>query len=112
MANALSGKDSTEHTVKDLELDVTVKAEKDGVSYAYTVNYVRSAHYNVYYTLGEDTTHYTWNASEKTFHAVTGNKTVTVDGTNSPQVTLHYNTTPKPTNISYTRGLRSQKGAT
>ena len=112
LANALSGKDSTEHTVKDLELDVTVKAEKDGVSYAYTVNYVRSAHYKVYYTLGEDTTHYTWDASKKTFHAVTGNTTVTVDDANKPTVTLHYNTTEKPTNITYTRGLRSQKGAT
>lgn len=112
LANALSGKDSTEHTVKDLELDITVKAEKDGVSYAYTVNYVRSAHYNVYYTLDADTTHYTWNASDQKFHAVTGNKTVTVDDANKPTVTLHYDTTEKPTKVTYTRGLRSQKGAT
>lgn len=112
LANALSGKDSTEHTVKDLELDVTVKAEKDGVSYAYTVNYVRSAHYKVYYTLDAGTTHYTWNASDQKFHAVTGNKTVGVDDANKPTVTLHYDTTEKPTKVTYTRGLRSQKGAT
>lgn len=112
LATALSEMESPTHTVKDLELDVTVKAEKDGVSYAYTVNYVRSAHYEVsYYTLNNsDTTHYTWNATNKTFRA--GDTTVGVTGANNPTVTLHYNTTPKPTNITYTRGLRSQKGAT
>ena len=112
MAKTLSDKDNATHTVKDLELDITVKAEKDGVNYAYTVNYVRSAHYNVlYYTLNNnDTTHYTWNAANKTFSA--GSTTVTVTDTNKPQVTLHYNTTQKPTGVTYTRGLRSQKGAT
>ena len=110
LATALSEMKSSTHTVKDLELDITVKAEKDGVSYAYTVNYVRSAHYEVsYYTLNtDDTTHYTWDAEDKTFRA--GSTTVGVD--DRPTVTLHYNTTPKPTNITYTRGLRSQKGAT
>ena len=112
LAETLSGKQSPEYTVKDLELDITVKAEKDGVSYAYTVNYVRSAHYNVlYYTLNNnDATHYTWNAANKTFSA--GSTTVTVTDTNNPKVTLHYNTTQKPTGVTYTRGLRSQKGAT
>lgn len=112
LAKTLSDKDNATHTVKDLELDITVKAEKDGVSYAYTVNYVRSAHYNVlYYTLyNDDTTHYTWDAEEKKFHA--GATTVTVTDTNKPQVTLHYNTNGKPTDVTYTRGLRSQKGAT
>lgn len=110
LAETLSEMGSSTHTVKDLELDVTVKAEKDGVSYAYTVNYVRSAHYEVsYYTLNNnDATHYTWDATNKTFRA--GGTTVGVD--DRPTVTLHYNTTPKPTNITYTRGLRSQKGAT
>lgn len=113
LATALSDKESTEHTVKDLELDITVQAEKDGVSYAYTVNYVRSAHYNVYYTLdNNDTTHYTWKATDKKFHAVTGSDTVEVTDANNPTVTLHYNTTQPLTNITYTRGLRSQKGAT
>ena len=111
LAKTLSDKDNATHTVKDLELDITVKAEKDGVSYAYTVNYVRSAHYDVlYYTLDNDTMHYTWNAEEKKFHA--GAKTVDVTGANNPKVTLHYNTTQKPTGVTYTRGLRSQKGAT
>ena len=112
LAETLSEMKSSTHTVKDLELDVTVKAEKDGVSYAYTVNYVRSAHYEVsYYTLNNnDTTHYTWNAEDKKFHA--GTTTVDVTGADTPQVTLHYDTTQKPTNITYTRGLRSQKGAT
>lgn len=112
LATALSGKDSTTNTVKDLELDVTVKAEKDGVSYAYTVNYVRSAHYNVYYTLDEGTTHYRWDASDQKFHALTGSATVTVTDTYKPTVTLHYDTTQQPTDVTYTRGLRSQKGAT
>lgn len=112
LAKTLLEMKSSTHTVKDLELDVTVKAEKDGVSYAYTVNYVRSAHYEVsYYTLNNnDTTHYTWNAEDKKFHA--GATTVDVTGANNPTVTLHYNTIPKPTNRTYTRGLRSQKGAT
>ena len=112
LAKTLLEMESPTHTVKDLELDVTVKAEKDGVSYAYTVNYVRSAHYEVsYYTLNNnDTTHYTWNAADKTFRA--GGTTVAVTGADTPTVTLHYNTTEKPTNITYTRGLRSQKGAT
>ena len=112
LAKTLTEMESTEHTVKDLELDITVKAEKDGVSYAYTVNYVRSAHYDVlYYTLdNDDATHYTWNASDKKFHA--GAATVDVTGANNPKVTLHYNTTQKPTGVTYTRGLRSQKGAT
>ena len=111
LAKTLSDKDNATHTVKDLELDITVKAEKDGVSYAYTVNYVRSAHYNVlYYTLDNDTTQYTWSASDKKFHA--GAATVDVTGANNPKVTLHYNTTQKPTGVTYTRGLRSQKGAT
>ena len=110
LATALSEMESSTHTVKDLELDVTVKAEKDGVSYAYTVNYVRSAHYEVsYYTLNtDDTTHYDWDEEEKKF--CVGDIKVGVD--DRPTVTLHYNTTPKPTNITYTRGLRSQKGAT
>ena len=112
LAKTLSDKDNATHTVKDLELDITVKAEKDGVSYAYTVNYVRSAHYDVlYYTLdNDDATHYTWNASDKKFHA--GAATVDVTGANNPKVTLHYNTTQKPTGVTYTRGVRSQKGAT
>ena len=112
LAKTLSEMKSTEHTVKDLELDITVKAEKDGVSYAYTVNYVRSAHYDVlYYTLdNDDATHYTWNATNKTFSA--GSTTVTVTDTNKPTVTLHYDTNGTPTNVTYTRGLRSQKGAT
>lgn len=112
LATALSDMDSTTHTVKDLELDITVKAEKDGVSYAYTVNYVRSAHYDVlYYTLdNDDATHYTWNATNKTFSA--GSTTVTVNDTNKPTVTLHYDTNGTPTGVTYTRGLRSQKGAT
>lgn len=112
LATALSDMDSTTHTVKDLELDITVKAEKDGVSYAYTVNYVRSAHYDVlYYTLdNDDATHYTWNASDKKFH--TGSTTVDVNDTNKPAVTLHYDTNGTPTGVAYTRGLRSQKGAT
>ena len=112
LAKTLSDKDNATHTVKDLELDITVKAEKDGVSYAYTVNYVRSAHYDVlYYTLdNDDATHYTWNASDKKFHA--GAATVDVTGANNPKVTLHYNTNGKPTDVTYTRGVRSQKGAT
>lgn len=112
LATALSDMDSTTHTVKDLELDITVKAEKDGVSYAYTVNYVRSAHYDVlYYTLNnDDTTHYTWDASDKKFHA--GAITVDVNDANKPAVTLHYDTNGTPTGVTYTRGLRSQKGAT
>ena len=111
LAKTLTEMESIEHTVKDLELDITVKAEKDGVSYAYTVNYVRSAHYNVlYYTLDNDTTQYTWSASDKKFHA--GAATVTVTDTYKPTVTLHYNTTQKPTGVTYTRGVRSQKGAT
>ena len=112
LATALSDMESTEHTVKDLELDITVKAEKDGVSYAYTVNYVRSAHYDVsYYILNnDDTTHYTWDATNKTFSA--GSTTVTVNDTNKPAVTLHYDTNGTPTGVAYTRGLRSQKGAT
>ncbi len=110
LAKTLSEMKSSTHTVKDLELDVTVKAEKDGVSYAYTVNYVRSAHYEVsYYTLNNnDATHYDWDEEEKKF--CVGDIKVGVD--DRPTVTLHYNTTPKPTNITYTRGLRSQKGAT
>ena len=112
LAKTLSEMESTEHTVKDLELDITVKAEKDGVSYAYTVNYVRSAHYDVlYYTLNnDDATHYTWDASDKKFH--TGSTTVDVNDTNKPAVTLHYDTNGTPTGVTYTRGLRSQKGAT
>ncbi len=114
LATALSEMESPTHTVKDLELDVTVKAEKDGVSYAYTVNYVRSAHYNVYYTLDtDDTTHYRWDATGKKFYvSKIDEEGVKVTDTYKPTVTLHYNTTPKPTNITYTRGLRSQKGAT
>lgn len=112
LAETLSEMGSSTHTVKDLELDITVQAEKDGVSYAYTVNYVRSAHYNVlYYTLdNNDAMHYTWDAAKKMFSA--GSTTVTVTDTNKPQVTLHYNTTQKPTGVTYTRGVRSQKGAT
>ena len=112
LAKTLSEMESTEHTVKDLELDITVKAEKDGVSYAYTVNYVRSAHYDVsYYTLdNDDATHYTWDASDKKFHA--GATTVDVTDANKPTVTLHYDTNGTPTGVAYTRGLRSQKGAT
>ena len=114
LAKTLTEMESTEHTVKDLELDITVKAEKDGVSYAYTVNYVRSAHYDVYYTLNNNgATHYKWDPNERKFY-VDGDKDkgVKVTDTNNPKVTLHYNTTQKPTGVTYTRGVRSQKGAT
>lgn len=114
LAKTLSEMESTTHTVKDLELDVTVQAEKDGVSYAYTVNYVRSAHYNVYYTLDtDDTTHYRWDATGKKFYvSKIDEEGVKVTDTYKPTVTLHYDTTQKPTGVTYTRGLRSQKGAT
>lgn len=114
LAEALRDKGGDTHTVKDLELDITVRAEKDGVSYAYTVSYVRDAHYNVYYTLGDtDPARYTWDAEKKEFCAMTGNDTVEVSGSNKPAVTLHYDTTtPNPTGVTYTRGVRSQKGAT
>lgn len=118
LAKTLSEMGSSTHTVKDLELDITVQAEKDGVSYAYTVNYVRSAHYDVYYTLNNNgATHYKWDPNERKFYVdgdVDGDKDkdVKVTDTNNPKVTLHYNTTQKPTGVTYTRGLRSQKGAT
>ena len=116
LAKTLSEMKSSTHTVKDLELDVTVKAEKDGVSYAYTVNYVRSAPYKVsYYTLNNnDATHYDWDPDERKFYVGRDkDKDVKVTDTYKPTVTLHYDTTQKPlTNITYTRGLRSQKGAT
>ena len=114
LAETLSGKQSPEYTVKDLELDITVKAEKDGVSYAYTVNYVRSAHYNVYYTLDtDDTTHYRWDATGKKFYvSKIDEEGVKVTDTYKPTVTLHYDTNGTPTGVTYTRGLRSQKGAT
>lgn len=114
LAKTLSDKDNATHTVKDLELDITVQAEKDGVSYAYTVNYVRSAHYDVYYTLNNNgATHYKWDPNERKFY-VDGDKDkdVKVTDTNNLQVTLHYNTTQTPTDVTYTSGLRSQKGAT
>ena len=119
LAETLSEMESPTHTVKDLELDITVKAEKDGVSYAYTVNYVRDAHYNVYYTLdNNDATHYRWDATGKKFYVSRiyvsriDEEGVKVTDTNKPQVTLHYNTTQTPTDVTYTRGVRSQKGAT
>ena len=114
LAETLSGMESPTHTFKDLELDITVKAEKDGVSYAYTVNYVRDAHYNVYYTLdNNDATHYRWDATGKKFYVSRiDEEGVKVTDTNKPQVTLHYNTTQTPTDVTYTRGVRSQKGAT
>lgn len=114
LAKTLSDKDNATHTVKDLELDITVKAEKDGVSYAYTVNYVRSAHYDVYYTLNNNgATHYKWDPNERKFY-VDGDKDkgVKVTDTNKPAVTLHYDTNGTPTSLTYTRGVRSQKGAT
>lgn len=114
LAKTLTEMESTEHTVKDLELDITVKAEKDGVSYAYTVNYVRSAHYDVYYTLNnDDTTPYDWDPNERKFYVdEDGDKDVKVTDTNKPAVTLHYDTNGTPTSLTYTRGVRSQKGAT
>lgn len=114
LAKTLTEMESTEHTVKDLELDITVKAEKDGVSYAYTVNYVRDAHYNVYYTLdNNDATHYRWDATGKKFYvSKIDEEGVKVTDTNKPAVTLHYDTNGTPTSLTYTRGVRSQKGAT
>lgn len=114
LAETLSEMGSSTHTVKDLELDITVQAEKDGVSYAYTVNYVRSAHYDVYYTLNNNgATHYKWDPNERKFY-VDGDKDkgVKVTDTNKPAVTLHYDTNGTPTSLTYTRGVRSQKGAT
>lgn len=123
LAKTLTEMESTEHTVKDLELDITVKAEKDGVSYAYTVNYVRDAHYNVYYTLDNNgATHYKWDPNERKFYVDGDKRKFYVDGdkdkgvkvtdTNKPAVTLHYDTNGTPTSLTYTRGVRSQKGAT
>ena len=70
---------AADYKLVDLQLDVTVTVEKAGESFAYTVTYDRAVHYAVsYYTLDNDTTQYKWD-NNKTFDAVNGGSTVTIN---------------------------------
>lgn len=100
----------------DLQLDMTVTVKKDGESFAYTVTYDRSTHYEVaYYTLeGHGTAEYKWNG-DATFtptRSESAADVVTVTDTSSPITIVPHFDTSNPQDITYTRGVRQKSSTT
>ena len=95
----------------DLQLDVTVTVEKGGESFAYTVTYDRAVHYAVsYYTLDNNTAQYKWD-NNKTFNAVNGGSTVTINANETSKKIVPHFDTANPQSITYTRGVKQKTTA-
>ena len=89
---------------------MTVTVEKGGESFAYTVTYDRAVHYAVsYYTLDNNTAQYKWD-NNKTFNAVNGGSTVTINNEASRKIVPHFDTAD-PKSITYTRGVKQKTTA-
>lgn len=113
LKNQLNTLTAADHKIEDLQLDITVTAEKSGAAYAYTVTYDRSAHYDdVYFTIDGKTARYDWVRDTATFKNQNTSETIHFDDNTPHTLTVHYDTSKAPTAVSYVRGVRAAQGGT
>ena len=113
LKNQLTTLHAADYKIEDLQLDITVTAEKSGAAYAYTVTYDRSAHYSgVYFTIDEKTARYDWEKNTTTFKNQNTSEKINFDGEATHTLTVHFDTSAAPTAVSYVRGVRAAQGGT
>ena len=113
LKNQLTTLHAEDYKIEDLQLDITVTAEKNGAAYAYTVTYDRSAHYDeMYFTIDGQTARCDWVKNTTTFKKQNTSETITFNDENKHTLTVHYDTSAAPTAVSYVRGVRAAQGGT
>ena len=113
LKNQLNTLHAADYKIEDLQLDITVTAEKSGAAYAYTVTYDRSAHYSgVYFTIDSQTARYDWVKETTKFRNQNVNETVDFSDETTHTLTVHFDTSAAPTAVSYVRGVRAAQGGT
>lgn len=113
LKNQLNTLHAADYKIEDLQLDITVTAEKSGAAYAYTVTYDRSAHYSgVYFTIDEKPARYDWEKDTTTFKKQNTSETITFNDENKHTLTVHFDTSKQPGTVSYVRGVRAAQGGT
>lgn len=113
LKNQLTTLHAADYKIEDLQLDITVTAEKSGAAYAYTVTYDRSAHYDrIYFTIDEKPARYDWEKNTTTFKNQNTSEKINFDGEATHTLTVHFDTSAAPTAVSYVRGVRAAQGGT
>ena len=113
LKNQLTTLHAADYKIEDLQLDITVTAEKSGAAYAYTVTYDRSAHYDdVYFTIDGSTARYNWENGTTTFKNQNTSEMIHFDDNTPHTLTVHFDTSAAPTAVSYVRGVRAAQGGT
>ena len=113
LKNQLTILHAADYKIEDLQLDITVTAEKSGAAYAYTVTYDRSAHYDkLYFTIDEKTARYDWEKETTKFKNQNVNETIDFSDGTKHTLTVHFDTSAAPTAVSYVRGVRAAQGGT
>ena len=113
LKNQLTTLHAPDYKIEDLQLDITVTAEKSGAAYAYTVTYDRSAHYSgVYFTIDGQTARYDWVTDTTKFKKDRVDEWVDFSDGKNHTLTVHFDTSAAPTAVSYVRGVRAAQGGT
>ena len=113
LKNQLTTLHAPDYKIEDLQLDITVTAEKSGAAYAYTVTYDRSAHYNdMYFTIDGQTARYDWVKETTKFKKDRVDEWVDFSDGKNHTLTVHFDTSAAPTAVSYVRGVRAAQGGT
>ena len=113
LKNQLTTLHAEDYKIEDLQLDITVTAEKSGAAYAYTVTYDRSAHYDkLYFTIDGQTARYNWEKNTTKFKNQNTSEEINLEGEATHTLTVHFDTSAAPTAVSYMRGVRAAQGGT
>ena len=113
LKNQLTTLHAADYKIEDLQLDITVTAEKSGAAYAYTVTYDRSAHYDkLYFTIDGQTARYDWVTDTTKFKKDRVDEWVDFSDGKNHTLTVHFDTSAAPTAVSYVRGVRAAQGGT
>lgn len=113
LKNQLTTLHAEDYKIEDLQLDITVTAEKSGAAYAYTVTYDRSAHYDkLYFTIDGQTARYDWVKETTKFKKDRVDEWVDFSDEKNHTLTVHFDTSAAPTAVSYVRGVRAAQGGT
>ena len=113
LRNQLTTLHAADYKIEDLQLDITVTAEKSGAAYAYTVTYDRSAHYDrIYFTIDGQTARYDWVTDTTKFKKDRVDEWVDFSDGKNHTLTVHFDTSAAPTAVSYVRGVRAAQGGT
>lgn len=113
LKNQLNTLKAPDYKIEDLQLDITVTAEKSGAAYAYTVTYDRSAHYDeMYFTIDSQTVRYKWVENTTKFKNPSVKEPFDLDDGVKHTLTVHFNTSKAPSAVSYVRGVRAAQGGT